>query len=199
MKLKIVVIDLEIPGRVKRIALRAALLVTILVGLGAIAYASVPVVFAPHSPLNAADLNADFGNMDSRIGAIEDGGTAYAVEAKHAGSADTATGGGPGPFAVPGNLTVGGNATVAGTLSIGLSTSTNCTFDAGFTDCTCGANEVAISGGGFGGAGGAYLDESRNPAVAPGVGNVWRVGCRDSTGTRTKCADTRALCARLAP
>ena len=198
MKLKIVVIDLEIPGRVKRIALRAALLVAILAGLGAIAYASVPVVFAPHTPLSAADLNADFNNIDSRVGSIEDGGAPYALEARHAANADTATGAGPGPFGVPGNLTVGGDAAVTGTLSIGLKTSINCTYDGGFTDCQCGANEVAISGGGFGGATG-YLDESRNPAVAPGVGNIWRIGCKDSAGTRTKCADTRALCARLAP
>ena len=202
MKLKIVIIDLEIPERVKRAALRVAIPAAALVGFGAIAYASVPVVFTAHSPLTATDLNADFNSIDSRMGAIEDGGVPYAAQAGHASSADNATsaaGAAPGTFAVPNNLTVGGNVAVSGTLSIGLHASTTCTHDAGVgvTDCACAAGEIAIGGGAYGG--GAYLDESRNPAAYPAVGNIWRIGCRNAAGTRVDCVAANAICARLAP
>jgi hypothetical protein len=202
MKLKIVVIDLEIPARVKRIALRVAIPAAALVGFGAIAYASVPLVFTAHSPLTAADLNADFNSIDSRVGVLEDGGAPYAAQAGHAAGADTATtaaGAAPGTFAVPNDVTVGGNVTVSGTLSVGLHASTSCTHDAGvgISDCACAAGEIAIGGGGYGG--GAYLDESRNPAPYPALGNIWRIGCRNAAGTRVQCVDANAICARLAP
>jgi hypothetical protein len=202
MKFKVLVIDFEIPPRVKRWALRTGIPATVVAGAGAIAYAGVPIVFTSHGPLTAGDLNADFYNLDSRLGTLEDGGAPYSAQAGHALTADNATrasGGAPGTFAVQGDLTTAGNASVAGTLSVGLHVSTNCTFDTaqGFTDCTCASNEVAIGGGAYGG--GPYLDESRNPAAPPAVGGSWRVGCRNSSGARTQCFYPTAICARLAP
>jgi hypothetical protein len=202
VKFRIVTIDLEVPPRVKVWGLRIAIASIVLVGLSAIAYASVPIVFTAHGALTAGDLNADFAKLDDRIGTLEEGGALYAKQAGHATSADNAATAGAaatGTFAVPGDLNVAGGASVAGTLSVGLHASTNCAYDStnGFTDCACAANEIAISGGSFGG--GSVLDESRNAAVYPAVGSTWRVACRNSAGARTQCLYPNAICARLAP
>jgi hypothetical protein len=70
MKIKIVVIDLEIPPPVKRWALRIAIPVAILGAAGA-AYASLPHTFASGETLTAANLNADLQNLDTRVAALE--------------------------------------------------------------------------------------------------------------------------------
>jgi hypothetical protein len=152
MQIKVVVVDWEAPPSVRRWVIRLGIPLAVVAGAGAVAYASVPIVFTSHSPLTAGDLNADFYNLDSRLGAIEDSGAQYAAQAGHALTADNATqatGGAPGTFAVHGDLTTAGNASIGGTLSVGIHASTSCTFDTvnGFTDCACAANEVAIGGG----------------------------------------------------
>jgi hypothetical protein len=71
MKLKISVVNWEILPRMKRCALRLGIPAAIVVGVGAIAYASVPVSFTPHSPLTAAELNANFTSLDGRVTTLE--------------------------------------------------------------------------------------------------------------------------------
>jgi hypothetical protein len=70
MKLKLVVVDLEISPRAKRIALRIGLPLLVL-GVASAAFASVPVTFTAGSTLHAADLNSNFSALDARITALE--------------------------------------------------------------------------------------------------------------------------------
>jgi hypothetical protein len=68
MKLKVVVIDLEVSRRAKKIAAAIAIPVVIL-GAWAIAYASVPHAFTAGETLAASDLNDDFNSVDQRVAA----------------------------------------------------------------------------------------------------------------------------------
>ena len=78
MKVKVVVVDLEIPPRVKRWAFRIAI-PAIIIGLGTIAYAAVPLtVWTTGQALKAVDLNANFTalngsfmGLDSRVATLE--------------------------------------------------------------------------------------------------------------------------------
>jgi hypothetical protein len=70
MKLKVIVVDLEISPRVKRLALRLGLPLAIL-GVATIAYASVPVTFTAGGTLHAADLNTNFSALDTRVTNLE--------------------------------------------------------------------------------------------------------------------------------
>jgi hypothetical protein len=90
MKIKIVIVDFEIPPHLKRWGLRIGI-PGLVVGLGAMAYASVPISFTRGSALTATDLNADFNTLDNRVSSLEDGGTPYAAQAGHATTADSAT------------------------------------------------------------------------------------------------------------
>jgi hypothetical protein len=73
MKLKLVVVDFEIPPRAKRWALRLGIPGAILVGASAITYASVPKTWTPGDALKSADLNSNFASLDSRVTALEQG------------------------------------------------------------------------------------------------------------------------------
>jgi hypothetical protein len=159
----------------------------------------------PLDPLCKAQINQNKNAwVEVLVGAINMGRTKigsvpYSVEADHATRADNAANAAvaaaaaPGSFAVPGTLAVAGGGSVGGVLSVGLHASTTCTFNAplAFTDCVCGANEAALSGGAYSGPGGR-LDESRQVAV-----DTWRVGCQNSAGTRIQCLYPIAMCARL--
>jgi hypothetical protein len=70
MKIKVVVVDLEISPRAKRIALRVGLPLLVL-GIASAAYGSVPITFSAGSTLHAADLNYNFSALDARITALE--------------------------------------------------------------------------------------------------------------------------------
>jgi hypothetical protein len=70
MKIKVVVIDLEISPRAKRIALRVGLPLLVL-GIASAAYGSVPITFSAGSTLHAADLNYNFAALDARITKLE--------------------------------------------------------------------------------------------------------------------------------
>ena len=70
MKLKLVVVDLELSKRAKRIAVAALVPVLVIAG-GAIAYANVPHSFKDGDVLNAADLNGNFDALDQRITKLE--------------------------------------------------------------------------------------------------------------------------------
>ena len=69
MKIKLVVVDLELSTRAKRLA--AALAIPLLVlGGGAVAYASVPHTWNDGDTLTAADLNTNFADLDTRVMAL---------------------------------------------------------------------------------------------------------------------------------
>ena len=82
MKLKIYVIDFEIPARVKAWGIRIGIL-ALLLGSAAVAIAAGPLhVWATGDTLQAADLNGAFKNLDDRVTALE--GQAHAPSAFHA-------------------------------------------------------------------------------------------------------------------
>jgi hypothetical protein len=73
MKIKIIVIDLEIPPRVKRWALRVVIPAVVVVGAAGVAWASLPHAFTSGETLTAANLNADLQNLDGRLATLEAG------------------------------------------------------------------------------------------------------------------------------
>lgn len=70
MKIKLVVIDFEVPARVKRIALGAGI-PAVLLGAAAIANAGVPHAFNPGEVLKASDLNGNFNALDQGVAALD--------------------------------------------------------------------------------------------------------------------------------
>jgi len=71
MKVKVYVIDLEIPPRVKRWGLRIGIPLAVLVGGGAIAWAAGLHTWANGDTLNATDLNGNFSNLQAQITALQ--------------------------------------------------------------------------------------------------------------------------------
>ena len=71
MKIKVVVVDFEVPARVKRLVLGVGIPLAILAGAGAIAYADVPHVFKNGDVLQGAELNSNFDELDKRLAAVE--------------------------------------------------------------------------------------------------------------------------------
>jgi len=69
MKLKLVVVDLELTRR-QRGAMGAGLSLALLL-VGAVALGDVPVTFVAGETLKAADLNENFGSLDGRSTALE--------------------------------------------------------------------------------------------------------------------------------
>ncbi len=70
MKLKLVVVDLELSRRARRIAVLGAVCAAVLGG-AALAGASVPHAWSDGEVLSATDLNANFAALDARLGAVE--------------------------------------------------------------------------------------------------------------------------------
>ena len=136
--------------------------------------------------LTAAKLNANFNDLHERLDTAEQtlvDGVPLAVEAEGAA---------PGTFNVP------------GTLGLGLTVASGpaCVYNGGagsmFTDCSCPAGSIAISAGVYSVAG--WIDESANVGAGTGaLNNVWRMACKNSSGTRIQCTTARAYCARVAP
>jgi hypothetical protein len=79
MKLKVVVIDLEVPPRVKKWGLRLGIPLGVLLGGGAVAYAAALVTWSNGQVLTAADLNNNFSQLQSQITALQ--GQAHAASA----------------------------------------------------------------------------------------------------------------------
>jgi hypothetical protein len=69
VKLKVYVVDLEIPPRAKRWLVRLGVPATIL--LGAAALAGPLHSWNAGDPLQASDLNANFANLEQRLAAVE--------------------------------------------------------------------------------------------------------------------------------
>jgi hypothetical protein len=67
MKLKVYVIDLEIPPRVKKWGLRFGIPLALLLGGGAVAYAAGLVTWTDGQTLKAADLNGNFNYLQGEI------------------------------------------------------------------------------------------------------------------------------------
>jgi hypothetical protein len=76
MKLKIVIVDLEIPPRVKRWGVQVGIPVVAL-GIAAVAYAGTPLhSWGSAELLTANDLNGNFSNLQGQITALQSGVTA---------------------------------------------------------------------------------------------------------------------------
>jgi hypothetical protein len=73
VKLKLVIVDLEMSPRVKRRLLRLGLPIALVLGGSALAYANVPKVWNSGDKLLAADLNGNFSALDTRITTLEGG------------------------------------------------------------------------------------------------------------------------------
>jgi len=70
VKIKLVVVDLELSRRTRRAATAAAAAL-LAVGAGAVAYASVPHTWTDGETLTATDLNTNFAAIDTRVGGLE--------------------------------------------------------------------------------------------------------------------------------
>jgi hypothetical protein len=71
VKITFVTVNLEVSPRTKRTLLRVGLPAVLLLAAGGIAYASLPHTFATGEVLTAANLNADFQSLDTRVTALE--------------------------------------------------------------------------------------------------------------------------------
>jgi hypothetical protein len=71
MKIKVYVLDLEIPARTKRRALLVGIPLGVLLGTAAIVYANVPNVFKPGDVLSSSKINQNFSSLDTRVTALE--------------------------------------------------------------------------------------------------------------------------------
>jgi hypothetical protein len=71
MKVKIVVVDLEIPPGVKKWGLRVGIPLAVVLGGGAAAYAAGLVTWTDGQMLTAADLNANFAYVTGQITALQ--------------------------------------------------------------------------------------------------------------------------------
>jgi hypothetical protein len=172
MKIKILVVDFEIPPRVRRWGLWTGLPLLVLGG-AAIARAAPPslVQFATGTPLRASDLNANFAALQGQITQLMNAGISTAATALPAAALRVET----------------------------INCSTDNTYV--ISDCTCAPNEIAISGGAYAGSGGVgtnWLTEDRNGLSAGSTANVWRVACVSSTSKkRVACNYPFAVCARV--
>jgi len=101
MKLKLVVVDFEIPRRVRRVMTLVGVPLLVIAGVSTLALATVPHTFNSGDVLSAMDLNVDFNALDTRLAAVEtkpvmtampDGGASYSLAAKYCGKT-TATSG----------------------------------------------------------------------------------------------------------
>ena len=71
MKLKVVVVDLELPPRFKKWALRIGVAATLLFGAGAITWAAGLHTWNQNDVLNANDLNGNFTTLQDQITALQ--------------------------------------------------------------------------------------------------------------------------------
>jgi hypothetical protein len=71
MKIKVVVVDLEIPPRVKKWMLRAGIPLGVLFGGGAVAWAAGLHTWNDGDTLTSADLNGNFTNLQTQITALQ--------------------------------------------------------------------------------------------------------------------------------
>ena len=88
MKIKVYVIDMEIPARIKRWALGIGIPAAMVLGGGAIAYAAGLVTWTSGETLQAADLNNNFSYLQSEISG--DGGVQPQITALQAQITTTA-------------------------------------------------------------------------------------------------------------
>jgi hypothetical protein len=70
MKIKVYVVDFEVPARAKAWALRVGIPLVVLLGGGAIAWAGGLHVWKTADTLQAADLNGNFANLQGQITAL---------------------------------------------------------------------------------------------------------------------------------
>lgn len=66
MKIKVVIVDLELSKRAKRVGAAVAV-VLLAVGAGAVAYGSVPKIWNDGDTLTATDLNANFAALAAAL------------------------------------------------------------------------------------------------------------------------------------
>lgn len=125
------------------------------------------------------------------------GAVPYAVEAERAAVATNA-------LQAMNPATAANSNALVGSVSQSLfRVTTACTnLHGGGQDCSCSANDYAISIGGWAGSGPLAVYESSNVPAAPTSRNlrVWRVArINYSTGLYTNCGNAYATCLRVSP
>src|SRR5579859_4313451 len=76
MKVKLIIIDLEIPPSVKRWGIRLGIPLAVLIGGSTIAWAAMLHTWNNGDRLNADDLNGNFATLQSEIAALQQSTTA---------------------------------------------------------------------------------------------------------------------------
>lgn len=71
MKLKLMIVDLEVPPKVKRVALRLGVAGLVVGGGAGVAWAAMPHTFSAGEKLKAAELNENFAAMETRLAKLE--------------------------------------------------------------------------------------------------------------------------------
>lgn len=148
-----------------------------------------------------ADVWAEISVDGAPLGRVKIGAVPFSLEADHAVAADKAASAAA-DFVVPGSVDIAHDLTVKGSVHLGVRISTDCKwYDngiEGYTECLCGAGEIAIGGGGYIGARSGFLQASFNPGPDTARG-AWWTACASPTLERVPCTYSQALCARLGP
>jgi hypothetical protein len=171
MKLKLVVVDLELSKRAKRV-MAAALVPVFVVAGGAVAYANVLHVWAQGDTLNASDLNSNFAGLDGRVTTLEKTPAPVTVTAWTPYTVNVTVGGVPITTTPSGSSsTTGSWRRVGDTLEVDIDTS--------FPTCQV-LGELAWSL-----PTGIVVDGSKLPGQYPivGVGFAWNNGTNTNSTT----------------
>ena len=161
MRIKVYVVDFEVPPRVKRVALRVGIPAAV-VGLSAIAYASVPVTWTAGQALKSADLNSNFSALDSRITTLEGG---------HVMTGATTPIGNSGEIAI--SSTANTLSYTYPVTSFAVGTATHCLIESTTFLCTSPLNSAAVSAPANSQGQVAYRTSGGTDTLGPGLACYW--------------------------
>jgi hypothetical protein len=194
MKIKVYVLDLEIPRRTKRIALVVGVPAALLLGVVAIAYASGLTTFSAGQELSSSSMNANFNYLQSEIASLQAFQTAATADGGYSvgGTFCGATAATEGSFSGPGTLTgyASARAQCQGVAACSATTGHMCTAEEIVRTRQLGGAITTTSTYGWY-AGGLYIYWSTDQAfdcqgwtsnVATNVGPVWYPASNYPTG-----------------
>jgi hypothetical protein len=193
MKLKVVVVDLEIPPGVKKWALRLGIPVAVLLGGGGVALAAGLVTWSSGQTLQAADLNNNFTYLSGEISALQSSQSALQSSVSTLQTSVSTL--------QSSMSTVQANVSTLQTEAFhGVYISTNCeqlTYQSNgfsYSACFCNSGDIAISG-----SANAGLNQAPAAVGLTGGGgaNEMDMNCRNTnTGASIPCLSPGILCLR---
>ncbi len=123
VKVKVVIVDLEVPARVKKWGLRLGIPIGVLLGGGAVAYAAGLVSFTAGQTLTAQDLNTNFTVLQNEITALQGANPLASCTMQTQVVATAVLAGSPGGYSATASCPAGSVATGCGFDTVAAATS----------------------------------------------------------------------------